>query len=126
LEDSVSARALETGYLRHSGRRISGAEIAARADAGDAAARDTFERFGAALGDGLAWIAAVLDPEVIVLGGSIAASWEFFQAAMWRSLETHSVAGRRLKVLPTQLGEKAALLGAAWCFRHAGERPFQE
>ena len=107
VEDVISRRGLLAAYGRPGTDVI---DIAVRARAGEADGRDVFARFGAALGEFMApWI---LDfaPTALVIGGSIARSWDLFADAFRQAcppaleLATCGVAERL---------EEAALLGAS-------------
>lgn len=95
--------------------RLSGAVVTEAALDGDAVALRLVDDLGRWLGEGLASISAVLDPEVIVVGGGVAEAGdvvmlpleEAYQTSMRRS---HRPAG---DVRPAALGNRAGMLGAA-------------
>jgi len=106
LEDSVSRRALRREYERRTGRLLDVREIAEQARRGDEAAALTLARSIDALGRALApWIAS-FDPEAIVVGGSIARSWDLLAPLLGAAFP-----GREVR--PALLGDDAPLLGAA-------------
>lgn len=77
-EDTLSRRSLMSAYTTPGAEAVEPIEIARRARAGDARARQVFARFGAALGELLSpWLAA-FGPESCVFGGSIARAWDLF------------------------------------------------
>lgn len=78
LEDKISKRALEKGYLRSGGRSISVKEIAEKAREGDRAAKDVFEQFAVHIGDGLASTIVDFQPTRIVFGGKISRAFDLF------------------------------------------------
>lgn len=78
LEDKISKRALEQGYLHGSGRSIAVKEIADKAREGDPAAKKVFEQFAVQLGDGLASTIADFHPTRIVFGGKISKGFDLF------------------------------------------------
>jgi glucokinase len=92
----------------------SGSELAARAGRGDADALRIFADYGHHLGEAVKAICYAVDPEVIVLGGSVSKSFRFFSDAMWRTFETfaYSITKERLKVEVSET-ENIAILGAA-------------
>jgi glucokinase len=94
-----------------------GHDLLARAQAGDGAARDAFDRFGEHLGKGLSMLVHLLDPQCIVLGGGVAGAIEFFQAAMLRSLEdvVYRRSFSRLRITVSDLTDSAVLGAAALC-----------
>jgi glucokinase len=75
VEDLISRRGLLAAYGRPG---LDVDEMAQRARAGEPKARQVFAGFGAALGEFLTpWIDR-FDPTCLVLGGSIARSWDLF------------------------------------------------
>ena len=98
-------------------RRIhgtSGREAAERAGRGDAKALEIFAEFGRHLGEAVKAICYAVDPEVIVLGGSVSKSYGHFEAALWRAFQSYaySLAKERLKIEVSET-ENIAILGAA-------------
>lgn len=89
-------------------------EAANRARAGDPRALAAWRTYGEVLGSALAWVVDVVDPERIVLGGSIAAAFDLFRDPLLRAL-----AGRNTEVVVSVLGDRAALLGAAALVRNS-------
>lgn len=77
FEDTVSSSAIRA---RHSESGLSVASIFERAGAGDERAIRTIEATAKAASIGVAAIASILDPDLIVLGGSIGARPEFAEA----------------------------------------------
>jgi glucokinase len=61
---------------------IRGEDVHSRAGRGDREALDIFERFGAHMGDALMIIMLAVDPEAIILGGSVSRDFPFFERAM--------------------------------------------
>lgn len=92
----------------------SGREVAERAGRGDAKALEIFAEFGRHLGEAVKAICYAVDPEVIVLGGSVSRSYGHFQAALWRVFQSYaySLAKERLKIEVSET-ENIAILGAA-------------
>jgi len=92
------------------------AEIAAAARQGDALANELFRTAGEGVGQGIASTAALLDLELVVIGGSIALrAWDLLgpplEAAVRNSARLDFTRG--LRVVQAQLGDSAGLLGAA-------------
>jgi glucokinase len=97
-------------------RGASAAEIAVAARAGDALANELFSTAGAGVGRGIASAAALLDLELVVIGGSIALrAWDL----LGPPLEAELAASARLdftrgvRVVHAELGDRAGLIGAA-------------
>jgi glucokinase len=93
---------------------ISGAELYAKAEAGDAVALNIFAEFGQNLGEAIKTILYAIDPEIIVFGGSVRKAFSFFEAEMWKSIEKFAYAksAERIKIEVSEL-EHVAILGAA-------------
>ncbi|MCD4535744.1 ROK family protein [Nocardioides sp. cx-169] len=93
---------------------LSAAAVAARA-ADDPAVRRALTRLGEDVGLGLAVLANVLDPEVVVLGGYFVPLGEHVLGPARRSLDERlpSAAQRRPDLRLSTLGIEAAALGAA-------------
>lgn len=95
--------------------KLTGLVVSQAALEGDAVAISLVDELGRWLGEGLASISAVLDPEVIVVGGGVAEAGdvvmvplvEAYRASMRRS---HRPAA---DVRPAALGNRAGMLGAA-------------
>ena len=92
----------------------SGREVAERAGRGEAKALEIFGEFGRHLGEAVKAICYAVDPEIIVLGGSVSKSYGHFQAALWRAFQSYaySLAKERLKIEVSET-ENIAILGAA-------------
>jgi glucokinase len=91
-----------------------GREAAERADRGDRAALLQFEEFGRHLGEAVKAICYAVDPETIVLGGSVSKSYRHFRDALWRTFRSYaySIARERLRIELSET-ENIAILGAA-------------
>ncbi|RPJ00342.1 MAG: ROK family protein, partial [Candidatus Aminicenantes bacterium] len=92
----------------------SGRETSERAGRGDGKALETFAEFGRHLGEAVKAICYAVDPEIILLGGSVSKSYRFFQAALWETFQgyAYSLAKERLKIEVSET-ENIAILGAA-------------
>jgi glucokinase len=92
-----------------------GIAVAAGARAGDAACLAAFERAGRAVGVGVASAAALLDLEVVSIGGGVSLTGEPFFAPLRAAFAEHGGMDfvRRCRVVPTGTGPLAGLAGAA-------------
>ena len=105
---------------------ISGPEITQAATEGDPAALRCFQIVGGWLGQGLADLAAVLDPACFVIGGGVSEAGELLidpaRAAFERALTGR---GHRpfAEIRVAQLGEDAGIVGAADLAREASQVP---
>jgi glucokinase len=94
----------------------SAAEIAVAARAGDALAGELFRTAGECVGRGIASTAALLDLELVVLGGSIALkAWDLVGPPLRAEVERAARLDftRDLRVVHAELGDAAGLFGAA-------------
>jgi glucokinase len=112
------------GILRHAAVRNLPDEIGAltrRAACGDEAALRLFREVGEALGQGLAILVSVLDPELMLLGGGVSRSWEWLRAGAEDSMGAWSQpeALKKVQVQVSRLGVDAGILGAAAAARLA-------
>ncbi|MEI8093865.1 MAG: ROK family protein [Spirochaetales bacterium] len=87
---------------------VDGAEAARKARQGDTRAQAAWQAYGQGLGLALSWVCDVVDPERVVLGGSVAASFDLFGDRLRAVL-----GGRKTELVVSKLGDHAALLGAA-------------
>ncbi len=120
LEETVSRRAIRrrvtAGPPGTPGRPAPDVrEIAAAARAGDPVCRTALDEAFEGLGRALKPVLASFRPDVVVVGGAIARSWDLLIDPLYRGLGAD--AGRRRLVVPAALPDIAGLLGAAW---HAG------
>ncbi|HEU0248918.1 MAG TPA: ROK family protein [Gaiellaceae bacterium] len=110
VEETISSRGLISAY-GSGDERLDAEGVAAQAKAGEPAARRAFEELGRALGEFLTpWLRG-FEPSCVVVGGSIARSWELFEPSLRGELE--SVASLETITAAAEL-EDAPLLGAGW------------
>ncbi|MEC9369587.1 MAG: ROK family protein [Pseudomonadota bacterium] len=120
MEAWVSGPAMSADYERHTGERLKGETIAARAAQGDEAAKATLERHSSRLARGLASIINVFDPEVIVLGGGLSRLEHLYamlpaQVAPWLFSDD-----QRVDIRPPVHGDASGVRGAARLWDEAG------
>jgi glucokinase len=114
LEAIASAAAIARRYAARSGRPVAGAEEVLRAaDDGELEAVVTWDEAVDALALALAWVASVLAPEAIVIGGGLSragdALFELLEQRMLQRLTFQRVP----RLVPAALGDQAGCLGAA-------------
>ncbi|MGA9997857.1 MAG: ROK family glucokinase [Pyrinomonadaceae bacterium] len=82
---------------------------------GDELALEVFRRMGIHLGVGLASLINVLNPELIVIGGGVAAGWELFIEHVREQVAERAfpIPARRAQIVRAERGDDAGLLGAA-------------
>ncbi|MFT5756046.1 MAG: glucokinase [Alteromonadaceae bacterium] len=92
----------------------SGADLAAKARNGDTHANAAFQAFGKHLANAITPILLMLDPQLIVIGGSVAQSFDLFIDALWQELNGFPLKRviDNLNIVPSQKSD-SALLGAA-------------
>jgi glucokinase len=98
------------------GGPVTGEVVFAAATEGDTAALALFERIGHWLGIGIASLVTIFDPDLVVVGGGVAATGELLLRPARASFEryAHGRAHRDLPpVVPARLGPDAGLVGAA-------------
>jgi len=95
---------------------VDGEHVTQAADDGDAAARELLEDLGRWLGEGIATLAAVLDPAAVVVGGGVASAGDLLLEPA-RQAFARQLTGRGhrpvLEIRPATLGNQAGIVGAA-------------
>jgi fructokinase len=117
IETYLSGPALAADHHRHTGRRMTGSEIAGLAERGDAHCGATLQRYADRLARGLAGVINLIDPDAIVLGGGlsgIAALYHQVPALWSRYIFSDHVVTR---LLPPVHGDASGVRGAAWLWR---------
>jgi glucokinase len=112
LQNGASPKLAE--IFRSSGAAELGADhVAQAAEQGDAACRALLDRAWVAIGAMCASLVNVLNPEVIVLGGSIAAHRPELFDVVRREVQRRAFAApaRRVRVLPAEHGDDVSLIG---------------
>lgn len=111
IEDTVSRRAIRRRFTDLTGERLDVHEIADRARQGDPAALQVFTYCFRALGGCIApWVVS-FEATALVLGGSIAGSFDLIHAPFHEGLRSHGEAG--LSAQPATHPTTSALVGAA-------------
>lgn len=115
IEDYVSTRGIIRNYAQLTGQQLANARLVAERYETDARAAEAFRLFGHDLAWFLRYFIQQEQPQVLVVGGNIANSWPLFEAELMQQL---SDAVPQLPVISMSvLGEHAALIGGASCFR---------
>lgn len=114
IETWLSGPALARDHLLNTGQALNGEEINALASTGDAASEATLRRYEARLGQALAGVINLLDPQVIVLGGGLSK-----MPRLYRNLPEHCAPhifsdSCYTKILPPTHGDSSGVRGAAW------------
>lgn len=92
---------------------LSSTQLVARARAGESEPATLVENYVVELGKGLAAIASVLDPSVIVLAGGLCEAFDVLEPGIKRALRNlASPAGKEVRVVPALIGADAGSVGA--------------
>jgi glucokinase len=115
FEEYGSARAVTRVYQQITDQELDAKEIFGLAQENDQDAMAAWSEFGVHLGKILAIITNLLDPDVIVIGGSVSHAWQFFYEPMIKNLHEniHQAPREHLQIVRAALGDNAGLLGAA-------------
>lgn len=115
IEDIVSGRGVRDLYNRFTGHWKTAKEISALAYEGDLDAIKTWNIFGESLAASLAWGINLIDPDIVILGGSISNSFDLFYDGMNTVLRKFicPVPASKTKVVKAALGDDAGFIGAA-------------
>ncbi len=116
LEEIASGPALVARYNRYSsGAARMGEDVTAAAARGDEAAVRVVRSAGEALGNSVAFLINVMDPEAIVVGGGLGSSGGLYWDSFVASTRAHIWAenSRGLPIHPAAMGADSGLIGAA-------------
>lgn len=82
---------------------------------GDALSLEVFRRAGTCLGMALASLVNALNPEMVVIGGGVAAGWDLFIDPLREQVDQRAFPepARRVQIVRAVCGDDAGLLGAA-------------
>lgn len=120
LEAYAAGPAIEAQYAAIARKPAGLPAIAANARAGEQAARSVIDEAATILGRALGAAANILDPEVIVIGGGVAALQDLITEPILRELAAEALPGPgRTQLRFTTLGATAVILGAASFARSA-------
>lgn len=95
---------------------LTGPEITTLAQGGDDLARELLAELGRWAGEGIASLAAVLDPAVVVIGGGVGEAGDLLLAPLKEAFATHLTGASHrppIDIRPATLGNLAGLVGAA-------------
>jgi fructokinase len=114
IETWISGTGLEADYKRATNVCLSGKEIVARMEAGEAPATACLERYEDRLTRSLANMINILDPDVIVLGGGVSQIPRLYQNVPHRLKEYIFGKEADTPVLAAKHGDASGVRGAAW------------
>ncbi|MFD6347567.1 ROK family protein [Streptomyces roseolus] len=112
---AIAAHALESGWTPPDGLPATAREVAVSARAGDARALAAFDRAGRALAAAVAATAALVELDLVVVGGGVSQAGEVLFAPLRHHLKSYAVLDftRDVPVVPAGLALDAGLIGAA-------------
>ena len=115
FEDYASGPALERNYESIAGESRTGLQIYKLAQTGNANALAAWSLLGRSVGHSLVYVTHLLDPGIIVVGGSLAAGFEFFIDSLREVVDAHLFQNQkgRLRIEPAELGDAAPVIGSA-------------
>jgi glucokinase len=111
VEYFIAGAGIVRGYCAEGGfggTDLDAEQIAQRAREGDAAAVAAWRSFGEDLGFLCETIIALLDPAVIVIGGSMSRAGDLFKPTLLARLDKHPT-----RIVDAELGTAAGVIGAA-------------
>jgi glucokinase len=111
FESFLSGAGIVRGYEEAGGSvqpGLDAARIAECARLGDEAARTAWRAFGEDLALLCEYVMSILDPAIIVIGGSISLSWDLYSGI----LDAHA-AKHPTRIVRAELGQAAGVIGAA-------------
>ena len=124
LEQYASGSALVAEARRRLGDdSLTGPDVTERAQQGDPAAIELFAEIGAWAGQGIASMAAILDPALVVIGGGVSHAGDLLLDPLRAAFADHLTgAGHRptIEVRRAGLGNQAGLVGSADLTRFTG------
>lgn len=120
VETIASAEAISRRYQQATGRALTAEQIAARVAAAEPAAEKVWNEAVGALAAALAVAVLLLDPSRIVIGGGLSLAGDLLLGPLRAALARRLPLGPPPPVIAAELGDRAAILGAALA---AGLRP---
>ena len=109
LHMTMNGRVFGELFQQNTGERIDTVQVHQYAESGDLNALEVFGEYGKRFGKVLSWLVSVLDPDKIVIGGSVANSYPFFERSMKQQLSDTET-----EIFESLLGTSASILGAAY------------
>lgn len=95
-------------------KKVKAIDVFRLAQTGEVAALKLFEEYGSHLGESLKSIFYAYDPEIVILGGSVSQSFEFFKEAMYKAMRNFAFSNvlANMKIVVSDL-DNSAIYGAA-------------
>ena len=107
--------------------KTTGKEIFKRAEEGDKEAVKIFNDFGANTGYAISAIIFAIDPEIIILGGSVSTAFRYFRESMEKVLNNFPYQNsiKKLKIVKSEL-DQVSILGAAALYYENDKKKLKE
>jgi glucokinase len=118
IEDYISGAGVSVIYKSITGTDRSSLDIYQLALDDDPDALQTWKEFGYYLAVPLSWSINMIDPDIVVIGGSIAGAFRFFSSSMNENVRKWicPVPAQKTKIVAAELGDNAGFTGAACLF----------
>ena len=113
VETFISGGGLEKHVLRLGGKPLRATEIVAAAHAGDALCAAVMDDFHARFGQAVANLLAVLDPDIVVIGGGLSNLEELYSRGVEEVRKRVFSDELTTPIVKNQLGDSAGVIGAA-------------
>lgn len=115
VEAYGSAKSIRRIYKQRAGRETGAKTIFELALNGDEMAVKAWSEFGFHVGKIVAIMVNLLDPDIVVIGGSVSNAWEFFHETLIDTVNRNITKAPRehVQIEKSALGENGGLLGAA-------------
>jgi fructokinase len=122
VETFLSGPGLARDYRAATGEEVTGPEIVARAERGEAAANASLERYEDRMARALTVVLNIVDPDVVVLGGGMSQIARLYEAVprIWQEWAFSDRVDTPLR--PPVHGDSSGVRGAAWLWGE-GEEP---
>ena len=121
LAEEAAKKALARGETVPWAAHITAKTVGDAAEAGDPLALSVYRRSGRMLGKGLAILADLFDPEVIVIGSVFARSEGLFRPEMERAFRKEALNAAAVRIVPAALGDKLGDVAAVAVAARMGE-----
>jgi glucokinase len=115
LEHVASGWSIGKRGSRRLGRELSGAEVAALAEKGDAVAKRVVEESAEALAAGIGNVLALLHPQRFIIGGGVSLMGDLWWSPLRKALTDRFAFqpfAQTYDVVPSALGEEVVVIGA--------------
>lgn len=115
IEEYVSGNAISRLYYERTGEKERAPKVADLARKGDVEALLCWEEFRKALVFVLAWVTNMMDPDVLIVGGSVVHSSDLFWEATESSFRQQicPTVARHVQLVPAHFEDNAGFIGAA-------------